>query len=113
MSHQPGKHLLIDFYGVKKNFTVSELEGILRQSAEAIEARILNVCLHEFGLNSGITGVAILAESHISIHTWPETGYIAIDIFVCGKCIPDKAVEPLKQFFKPEYWKIKEIIRGD
>ena len=54
----------------------------------------------------------LLKESHISIHTWPEYNYAAIDIFVCGSTFPDKAIEHLKDFFKPEKVEIKSLKRG-
>ncbi len=109
----PGLHLLIDFWGAKELTNQPLIERTLRKAAEDCGATVLNVMLHSFGENAGITGVAILAESHISIHTWPETGYAAIDIFMCGSCDPHKAILALKETFLPEKEKITDFKRGD
>lgn len=108
----PGLHLLIDFWNAKNLTDQSVIEQTLRKAAEACGATVLNIMLHSFGENAGITGVAILAESHISIHTWPETGYAAIDIFMCGTCDPYKAIPVLKEAFLPEKEKINAFKRG-
>lgn len=61
----------------------------------------------------GITGIVLLAESHIAIHTWPELGYVAIDIFTCGdKSRPLKALDYFKEELKPKRVEIKELKRG-
>jgi len=60
------------------------VERVLRAAAQAAKVRVVGLNLHHFGPQQGVTGVALLAESHISIHTWPEEGVAAIDIFVCG-----------------------------
>jgi S-adenosylmethionine decarboxylase len=60
------------------------VETALRGAASAAGATLLEVRLHSFGAGQGVTGVAMLAESHISIHTWPEHGYAAVDIFLCA-----------------------------
>ena len=68
--------------------------------------------LHSFGEGGGVTGVVLLAESHISIHTWPEINFAAIDVFMCGACDATLAIEPLKEMFQPLEANIKEVIRG-
>ena len=78
----PGLHLLIDFWGASHLQNSELIEQTMRDAAAACGATVLDVKLHSFGTDAGITGVAILAESHISIHTWPETGYIALDVFM-------------------------------
>lgn len=60
------------------------VETVLRAAAVAAKVQVVGLNLHHFGPQQGVTGVALLAESHISIHTWPEEGVAAIDIFVCG-----------------------------
>lgn len=60
------------------------VERVLRDAAQAARVQVVGMNLHHFGPQQGVTGVALLAESHISIHTWPEEGVAAIDIFVCG-----------------------------
>jgi S-adenosylmethionine decarboxylase len=71
------------------------------------------VKLHSFGEGAGITGVAILAESHISIHTWPETGFAAIDIFMCGSCDPHRAMPVLEAAFAPSRTGVSVHKRGE
>lgn len=109
----PGKHLLIDFWGAKYLRDQVRIERIMRDAANACGATVLEIKLHSFGEDSGITGVAILAESHISIHTWPEIDYVALDIFVCGVCDPYRAVPPLRALFEPRKEHIREFLRGE
>jgi S-adenosylmethionine decarboxylase len=79
-----GIHLIADIAGASHLGDVAAIEAILRAAAAAARVRVLGVNLHHFGPEQGVTGVALLAESHISIHTWPEEGLAAVDIFVCG-----------------------------
>lgn len=108
----PGTHLLIDFWGAHNLGSEALVKKALRQAAEACGATVLDIRLHHFGEGAGVTGVAILSESHISIHTWPETGYVALDIFLCGKCDPHKALPVLKEAFLPEKVRVSEHRRG-
>ena len=79
-----GTHLLADLSGCQGLDDVARVEQALREAVAAASATLLDVRLHHFGPGQGVTGVALLAESHISIHTWPEHGYAAVDIFLCG-----------------------------
>jgi len=110
--YAPGKHLLLDFYAAKHLCDVVMIEQALQDAALACGATVLNIQLHSFGEESGVTGVALLAESHISIHTWPETGFVALDVFVCGDCDAHLAIKPLQKAFQPEKIDIKEVHRG-
>ena len=67
--------------------------------------------MHHFN-PQGVSGVVVLAESHISIHTWPETGYVALDIFMCGSCNPYDSIPLLKEYFKPSNMQVIENKRG-
>ena len=80
-----GTHLLADLTGCTGLDEPSRVEAALRDAVAAADATLLDVRLHHFGEGHGVTGVALLAESHISIHTWPEHGYAAVDIFLCGR----------------------------
>lgn len=111
-SYAPGKHILLDFFGAKQLTNTPQIEAVLREAARACGATVLDITLHSFGEDGGVTGVALLAESHISIHTWPENGFAALDIFMCGNCDSSLAIEPLKKMFKPTRLTIKEVIRG-
>jgi len=107
-----GMHLLIDLWEASRLDDIAHVEQALIQAAAACGATLLDVKLHSFGEKSGVTGVALLAESHISIHTWPETGFVALDVFMCGSCDPHHAVPVLRQFFKPKRMTLSEARRG-
>jgi S-adenosylmethionine decarboxylase len=109
----PGLHLLIDFFEAQNLQNEALIDKALRDAAAACGATVLSLHLHTFGEGAGVTGVAVLAESHISIHTWPETGYVALDIFMCGACNPHNALPVLKECFRPQKVKISENKRGD
>lgn len=96
-----GKHLIADFSGAAYQTQVDKIEQALRSAAEHAGATVLEVILHDFQSNNGITGIALLAESHISVHSWPEHDYIAFDIFMCGDANPEVALQWLTEFFKP------------
>lgn len=107
-----GSHVLIDFWGAS-NLTEPELiEMTLREAAEACGATMLHAHVHEFSSNGGISGIAVLAESHISIHTWPELDFAAFDIFMCGNCAPERALPVLRRVFRPQRERVDEHWRG-
>ncbi len=114
MTHivNPGTHLLIDFWGVEHIDDVVVIEAVIREAAAACGATVLDVRLHHFGNGAGITGVAILAESHITIHTWPEIDYVALDVFMCGACNPEGALPVLRGTFSPKSERIMHHVRG-
>jgi len=89
-----GLHAIVEHSGKISRFDCQQLEGLLRRAAEAAGATILTSCFHDFGDGLGNTGVLVLAESHISVHTWPENNYAAIDIFVCSE-IGHNGMEPV------------------
>lgn len=80
-----GTHLLADLYESDQLADADRVEAALRAAVAASGATLLDLRVHGFGEGQGVTGVALLAESHISIHTWPEHGYAAIDMFLCGR----------------------------
>ena len=107
-----GTHLLIDLWGATKLDDLEVVESALREAAEVAGATLLHCHLHHFSPNGGISGVLVLAESHISIHTWPERGYAALDVFMCGACDPYKTIPVLKKAFKPQNITLGEQRRG-
>lgn len=107
-----GTHLLIDLIGARRLNDIAVVEDALRRSVSAAGATLLNIDLHHFSPQGGVSGVAILAESHMSIHTWPETGYAAVDVFLCGECNAYEAVPVLKKAFRPDSVQLTEHKRG-
>jgi len=75
-------------------------------------ATLLHIHTHKFS-PQGVSGVAVLAESHISVHTWPEIGYGAFDVFMCGDADPWRSVDVLKRAFTTESVHVKELRRGE
>ena len=107
-----GRHLIIDLYGAKNLDDEALIERAFRACIDACGATLLHIHLHKFTPN-GVSGVAVLSESHISIHTWPERGYAALDVFMCGKAMPELSVPILKQAFEAADVKVNDILRGE
>lgn len=107
-----GLHLIVDLWGAARLDDQTFIESTLRNCIDAAGATLLHIHLHRFTENGGISGVAVLAESHISIHSWPEHSYAAMDIFMCGETEPHRAVEVLREAFQPERIEIGEHRRG-
>ncbi len=100
-------------FGAREGLTdPAHIDRSLREAAEAAGATILHSHFHHFAPNGGVSGVVVLAESHISIHTWPERNFAAVDIFMCGECDPYLSLPVLKAAFKPESVDIDEHRRG-
>lgn len=107
-----GQHYLLECEGVEPSLLANpqQLEQILRQAAQQAQAHIVFAHLHHFGEGQGVTGVLVLQESHITIHTWPEYGYAAIDVFMCGDAQPQLAVMYLIEQLQPQqhHWQMIE-----
>lgn len=97
-----GSHLIIDLWEAEGLDDKVRIEKAMRDAVDAAGATLLHIHLHTFTPNGGISGVAVLAESHISVHTWPERGYAAFDVFMCGDAEPKKALKVLEQAFVPK-----------
>ena len=107
-----GTHLILDCWGAKNLTDIKHIEKALRKAVEVTGSTLLHIHLHHFTPNGGISGVAVLAESHISIHTWPERDYAALDIFMCGKTKPKKAIGIFEEAFETENIEVIEHQRG-
>jgi S-adenosylmethionine decarboxylase len=107
-----GVHLIVDLYGAQRLDDLDHIEATLRRCVDAAGATLLHIHLHHFEPNGGISGVAVLAESHISFHSWPEAHYAALDVFMCGKANPDKCVPVLRKAFSPKRIAVSELLRG-
>ena len=107
-----GTHLILDLWGAHRLDDMDLVEKALRRIVKSAKATLLHIHLHRFTPNGGISGVAVLAESHISVHTWPERAYAAFDVFMCGAAIPHVAMAELKKAFKPQRLEVVEHRRG-
>jgi S-adenosylmethionine decarboxylase len=110
-----GWHFLADLHGITADLLSDpvRIEAILQSAAQAAQARILFAHFHHFGASQGVTGVLLLAESHITIHTWPEYGFAAADIFMCGEAQPERALTVLRAGFAPQREQIQRVQRGE
>ena len=106
-----GVHLIIDLYGAKHLNDIPYIEATLRECVEKTRATLLHIHLQPFEPD-GVSGVAVLAESHISVHTWPEDNYAAFDVFMCGDTEPDLCSDILERAFTPERIEVQELLRG-
>ncbi len=109
-----GRHLLVELYGCDPELLkkVDAVREIMVSAAKACKATVVDVAFHEFK-PFGVSGVVVIAESHLSIHTWPEYRYAAVDIFTCGKTIdPEQAVERIAASFHCPQPSIVEVKRG-
>ena len=107
-----GMHLLVDLWGASNLGDPALIDAALRDAAIRAGATILHSHFHHFTPNGGVSGVVVLAESHISIHTWPERNFAAVDIFMCGACNPHDAIPVLQAAFHPERVDLDEQRRG-
>jgi S-adenosylmethionine decarboxylase len=114
MHQAAGVHLLCDLYGIapEKLMNAPAIEDLLRDSALACGASILHGHFHSFGAGQGVTGVLLLAESHISIHTWPESGFAAVDIFMCGGANPRQALDLIESTLAARRCVVQTMARG-
>lgn len=108
-----GVHIVADFWLPKNITSAKELKLLLFKAAKESNSTPLEISIHAFS-PQGLTGVVLIAESHIAIHTWPEIGYVALDIFTCGKNVkPKRALAFFERALKPERVFITELKRGE
>jgi len=103
---------LIECHGQHASLNSAELAALLREAAAAGGATVLFQHFHKFGEQGGVTGVLILAESHITVHTWPEYDYAAFDIFMCGEARPKDAAAVISARFPAANIEIKLVDRA-
>ena len=96
-----GVHLIADLFGATGLDDLKLIEAALRACAIEASATILQFHIQHFTPNNGVSAVAMLAESHLSIHTWPETGFAAFDAFMCGSARPTACLPILQSHFSP------------
>ena len=106
------RHHIADFWICRLPTTEDEWRDIIRGAVNAMGVTLLDLKIHLFQ-PQGATAIALLAESHLSIHTWPEQNYIAIDVFTCGESVdPEAGFDYLRDVLLPEREAIRQITRG-
>ncbi len=106
-----GQHYILDIWGFDTTLRDVDFDVILMKASEIAKARKLYSHIHKFN-DGGLSGVAVLEESHISFHTWPEREYVAFDIFMCGDTKPEASAKYLIKTLKPKKEILKKIKRG-
>lgn len=108
-----GKHLLAEYHGcdLATLNDASRIEQMMRGAAEAAQATVVGTTFHRFA-PYGVSGVVVLAESHLSIHTWPEARYAAVDMYTCGECLPERAHELMRAALGAERAEVMTVHRG-
>ena len=109
-----GTHVLADLCDIDPLILrdAARIESILIEAALDAGARVLYAHFHHFGGEGGVTGVVLLAESHITIHTWPEHRFVALDAFMCGSADPERAVASITRELKARVCKVDVSRRG-
>jgi len=114
MSHALGRHILCEVYGCDPGVVddVNKVEEIMRDAALQAGAEIREVAFHKFS-PQGVSGVVVISESHLTVHTWPEYRYAAVDVFTCGEKVdPWVACRYIRDKFKAENMLASELERG-
>ena len=107
-----GDHIIAEFMECEELDNIEELEAALRHAAEMAGATVIDVIIYKFS-PMGMSGIVLLSESHISVHTWPEYGYAALDVYTCGDHVnPQKAIDAMQVFFKAKKVRSVQIQRG-
>lgn len=109
-----GHHYIVEGSGCNPDVIsrVEKVEQILVRAAEVADVQIWAISFHRFR-PMGVSGVVVISESHLSVHTWPEVGYVALDIFTCGdRAKPEAAVQHALKAFGATNMHITEVTRG-
>ena len=115
VSYPPaGVHVIADLAQIDPGLLTDAeaLAQILDDAAHAAGATVLSRHFHHFGSGAGVTGVVLLAESHMSLHTWPEAGFAALDIFMCGQASADRALVQIVTALGAQQQRLHRIVRG-
>lgn len=108
-----GRHLIAEYYGCDRSVLddVETVRSAMLAAAEIVGATVMGDTFHKF-TPQGVSGTVVIAESHLSVHTWPEVGYTAVDIFTCGGLDPRPGFELLAERLSAESSRVQEILRG-
>lgn len=112
MTQPLGVHLIADFWGVKQADQPEFLVQCLKQAVSAAKATLVDIICHPYPPSKGIAVFAVLKESHLALHSWPEKNFVALDIFVCGDCSAHAALDVLKAKLQPSRTHLIEHNRG-
>lgn len=112
LGNHAGRHLILEVWQAVRTENPEHCQRALESAASASGATVLRTEMHDFGHGAGVTGVTLLAESHITIHTWPEYGYAALDVFTCGAADPYAAIPMLAEAFRTDAIHVVEHVRG-
>ncbi len=114
-----GRQICCDMYKVNSHIlesiserTFGSFDSFIKNTLLNAQITLLSNTVHHFGSPGSFTALYLLAESHLSIHTWPEHGYIALDVFTCGDSDTQHVVDQLIEYFKPMEYKTQIISRG-
>lgn len=107
-----GRHLIIELFDAQNLNDAALLDSALRETVEAIDGTLLDCRVVQFPVH-GVTGVAIISESHVAVHTWPEYGYAAVDIFTCNMDVDmQPGIDVMKKYFAPGRIDVQQVKRG-
>lgn len=106
-----GRHVIAEFWNCENADSESGLDEAIEQAVRYARATLLDLKIRRF-YPQGYSAIALLAESHLSLHAWPELGYVALDVFTCGEADPQKIVQHLEQHFRPRDTEYIKIPRG-
>ncbi len=115
-----GTHIIVDMYNINKDVFIKLsksnydiFDNFIQEIIKNNDATLLSKTVHHFDDNGAFTSLYLLAESHLSIHTWPENNFMAIDVFTCGKTNTQNIANELKNYIKPQYCDEYVKIRGN
>jgi S-adenosylmethionine decarboxylase proenzyme len=104
--------MILEMWEAQNLDSARTLEQALKDTVAAIDGTMMDLRVVEFPVH-GVTGVAVIAESHVAVHTWPEHGYAAVDIFTCNLDADiDAGIEAMKRHFLPGRTQVMEVRRG-
>lgn len=107
-----GRHLIIEMFDATNLNDADLLDRALRETVEAIDGTLLDCRVVQFPVH-GVTGVAIISESHVAVHTWPEYGYAAVDIFTCNMDVDmQPGLDVMSRYFSPGRMDVQQVTRG-
>lgn len=109
-----GIHILVEYYNCNKEIlkNVETIEQSMLTAARAANATIVESVFHQFN-PWGVSGAVIISESHLTIHTWPEHNYAAVDLFTCGDIDYEAGLRVLKDLLESKHYEVKKILRGE